>query len=157
VAKEAFMNNRLARLALPAVLAAFSCMPASAQIRIGVDLGAIRIRVAPDAPPPPQREIRMERPSRNHIWIAGYWDRQDDRWAWAPGRWEQPGQRGSRWVKPRYQPESGAYRYEPGHWSHQRMEEGEDYSRWRNERGRGHGKHGDHDRDRGRDDRQRDH
>jgi hypothetical protein len=142
------MQKRMARLLLPAVFATLVWVPATAQIRVGVDLPSIHIRVAPDAPPPMRREIRMERPSRNHIWIAGYWDRQDDRWAWAPGRWEEPSQRGATWVKPRYQRDSGSYRYEPGHWSHQRLQEGEDYSRFRQEHGRRDNKHDRNDRDR---------
>ncbi len=151
------MTFKLSKLAIPAMFAAFSCVPAVAQIRVGVDLGAIRIRIAPEAPPPPQVEVRMARPSRNHVWIRGYWDRQDDRWAWSPGRWEEPTQRGSRWIRPRYQPEGGAYRYEPGHWSHQRLEEGEDYSRWRQEHGRQPGGHGGRERNRERDDHHREH
>ena len=127
------MTNRFARLALPAVFAALCCLPAVAQIRLGVDLGAVRIRIAPDAPPPLRVEARPHRPSRNHVWIGGYWDRQDDRWAWAPGRWEEPAERTHHWIKPRYQREGGAYRYEPGHWSHQKLEEGDDYRRFREE------------------------
>lgn len=150
------MQKTLARLVLPAVFAAFSFTPGFAQIRLGVELGPIHVRVAPDAPPPIRHEVRMYRPSRSHVWIAGYWDRQDDRWAWSEGRWEEPRQRGSRWVRPRYQRESGAYRYEPGHWSHQRMEEGDDYRRWRKEHRRGWDKRRGHDRDRDRDDRHRD-
>ena len=156
------MQKRLATLIMPAVLAVFSYSPATAQIRVGVYLGPVRIRIAPEAPPPPRVEVIMERPSRDYMWIPGYWDRQDDRWAWAPGRWEEPEQRGSVWIRPQYRREYGAYRYEPGRWSHQRMEEGEDYSRWRNEHGRGHGNgrghghghgHGhDRDRDHDRDD-----
>lgn len=142
------MQKRLATLALPAILAVFSSVPASAQIRVGVDLGAVRIRIAPEAPPPPRVEVRMARPSRAHVWIGGYWDRQDDRWAWAPGRWEEPSQRGSRWIRPQYRREGEAYRYEPGRWSHQRMEEGEDYSRWRREHDRGRGNGRGHDRER---------
>jgi hypothetical protein len=145
--EEAFMQKRFASVVLPAVLVALGAMPAFAQIRVGVDLGAVHVRVAPDAPPPPRREVRMERPSRNHVWIAGYWDRQDDRWAWAPGRWEEPSQRDARWVRPQYRREEGAYRYEPGHWSHQRMEESEEYSRWHREHGRDHEKHHGDDRD----------
>jgi len=157
------MPQRFARLLFPAALALLSCAPAYAQIRIGVDLGDIRIRIAPEPPPPPRVEVIMVRPSRHHVWIQGYWDRRDDRWAWAPGRWEQPSQRGSSWIRPQYRREGGAYRYEPGHWSHQRMEEGEDYSRWRKEHGRGHGKGHDkgrgrgHDKDRDRDDQGRKH
>ena len=138
--EEASMHTRFARLVLPAVILALGCLPAAAQIRLGVDLGDIRIRIAPDAPPPLRHEVRMERPSRNHVWIAGCWDRRDDRWAWVPGRWEEPSQRGSSWVRAQYRREDGAYRYEPGHWSHQRMAAGEDYSRWHKDHGRGHDK-----------------
>lgn len=130
------MQTTMARLLLPAVLAALSSAPATAQIRIAVELPSIHIRIAPDAPPPPQVEVRMHRPSRNHLWIAGYWDRHGDRWAWEPGRWERPTRRGSRWVPARYPREGGAYRYEPGHWSHQKMIEGDDYTRWHREHGR---------------------
>jgi hypothetical protein len=163
VVKEACMQNRLARMVLPAVFVVLSGAPAFAQIRIGVDLGAVQIRIAPNAPPPLRREYRSARPSGNHVWIAGYWDREGDQWAWAPGRWEEPSQEGSSWVRPQYRQESGAYRYEPGHWSHQRMEEGEDYHRWRNEHGRGHAyghdkqdNRGDHGRDHERGDEHRD-
>ncbi len=145
------MQRHLARLVLPAALMAVGWVPASAQIRVGLDFGAVRIRIAPEAPPPPQVEVRMSRPSGNYVWINGYWDRQDDRWAWAPGRWEEP-VRGSSWVRPQYRHEGEAYRYEPGHWSHQRMEEGEDYSRWRQEHGRGSGGRGHHGRGHERDD-----
>ena len=86
-----------------------------------------------EAPPPPRHEHRGYAPGPDYVWIDGYWDRQDDRWAWAPGRWEAPGQRGSNWVKPQYRKEGGAYRYEPGHWSHQKMVEGDDYTRWHKE------------------------
>lgn len=151
------MQKKLAGLAIPMLLAVFSYTPASAQIRIGVDLGAVRIRIAPEAPPPPRVEVRMYRPSQNHVWIPGYWDREDDRWAWAPGRWEEPSQRGSRWIRPQYRQEDGAYRYEPGRWSHQRLEEGEDYSRWREEHGRGHNHGRGHDKGHDRDDEHRDH
>ena len=136
------MQRRFATLALPTILAALSFSPATAQIRIGVELPSVHIRIAPDPPPPIRIERQMERPGRDHIWIDGYWDRQDDRWAWTPGHWDRPSHQGARWIKPQYRREGGAYRYEPGRWSHQRLEEGEDYSRWRNEHGRGHQKHG---------------
>ena len=150
------MTNGMARLLLPAVLAVFSGLPAAAQIRIGVELPSIHIRIAPDAPPPLRMEVRPYRPSQNYLWVQGYWDRQDDRWAWSPGRWEDPGHRGSSWVKPQYRREDGAYRYEPGHWSHQRLVEGDDYSRWREERGHGKqnkAKHNHGNQDPGHDDR----
>lgn len=143
------MKMRLATLMIPAVLAVSGHAPAFAQIRIGVDFGAVQIRIAPDAPPPLRREIRLPRPDRSQVWIQGYWDRRDDQWAWSPGRWERPDQRGSSWVRPQYRREDGAYRYEPGHWSHQKVVEGDDYRRWHQEHGRGSNKHGG--RERGRD------
>src|ERR1700690_1261831 len=76
--KEAFMEKRLARMVLPAVFAALGCTPAFAQIRVGVDLGAVQIRIAPNAPPPLRHEVRPARPSPNHLWIAGYWDRRGE-------------------------------------------------------------------------------
>jgi len=143
------MSTALKRWIAPAVFVLMSCVPSPAQISVGVDFGPVRIRIAPEAPPPPRMERRAARPSRDHVWIKGYWDRQDDRWAWAPGRWEVPTQSGSRWISPQYRPEGGAYRYEPGHWSHQRMEEGEDYSHWRKEHGRGQDNPKGHERDKG--------
>jgi len=127
------MKKSVAGMVLPTALLMFSSAPGFAQIRLGVDLGAVSIRMASDGPPPNRVERRTARPSRNHQWIDGYWDRQEDRWAWAPGRWEEPGQSGSNWVKPQYRKEGGGTRYEPGHWSHQKMVEGEDYSRWHRE------------------------
>jgi hypothetical protein len=131
--KEAYMPNQLLRWVLPAALAAFTFAPASAQVRAGVNLPGLHIRVSPDAPPPPRVEVRPSRPGRNHVWIGGYWDRQDDRWAWAPGRWEEPAERNHHWIKAKYHREYGSYRYEPGHWSHQKLEEGDDYRRFHEE------------------------
>ena len=138
------MHKSLATLIIPAALALSIGAPSFAQVRIGVDLGTVRIRIAPDAPPRPRWERRPPQPSQQYVWIAGYWDRQDDRWGWAPGRWEAPAQLDSHWIRPMYVREGSAYRYEPGRWSHQRMEEGEDYSNWHREHGRGHEKHKGH-------------
>ena len=75
----------------------------------------------------------MARPSRDAVWIRGFWDWQGDNWVWIPGRWTVPEERHARWIGPRYRREYGGYRYEPGHWSNQRVIEGEDYRRWREE------------------------
>jgi hypothetical protein len=132
------MQKSSAKWVVPIVLAVLSCAPAFTQVRLGVDLGAVHIRIAPEPPPRPQVERRTARPpGHRHMWIEGYWDRQDNQWAWVPGHWEEPGQPGSHWIRPRYRREGGAYRYEPGRWSNQRMLEGEDYTEWRQQRGRG--------------------
>jgi len=100
-------------------------VPAAAQIR--ADLGPIHIRIATDAPPPVRYERQTARPHRDAVWCKGYWDRQDDRWLWRSGRWEQR----SKWINAKYKREGRAWRYEPAHWSHQRVVEGEDYQRWK--------------------------
>jgi hypothetical protein len=128
--EEAQMRKILTKLALPTALLLFCGTPGFAQVRLGMDIGSVSIRMAPDGPPPNRAEHRLPRPEGNHVWIDGYWDRQEDRWAWAPGRWEAPGQPGSSWVKPQYRKDRAGTRYEPGHWSHQKMVEGDDYNRW---------------------------
>jgi len=143
------MAHRWTRWTLPAALVALCWSPAPAQIRLGVDLGAVHIRIAPDAPPPMRVETRPRRPGRNVVWIGGAWDRHEDRWAWTPGRWEVPARRGSIWVRSQYRREGRAYRYEPGHWSHQRLEPGEDYTRWQKEHGRRRGNPDRNERGRG--------
>jgi WXXGXW repeat (2 copies) len=109
-----------------AVLAA---IPAFSQVR--ADLGPLHIRIATDAPPRVRFETRTTRPYRDAVWINGYWDRQDDQWAWSSGRWERPSDRRNRWIKPRYRREGRAWRYEPGRWSDRQLVEGEDYRRYR--------------------------
>jgi hypothetical protein len=106
-------------------------IPAFAQIR--AEIGPLHIRIANDAPPRARSERRQARPDRDAVWIRGYWDRQDDRWEWVAGRWERPNDRRDRWINARYAREGRAWRYEPAHWSHQRLVEGEDYQRWRHE------------------------
>jgi hypothetical protein len=135
------MQKRFVTWAIPVAFVLFSSVPAFSQVRIGIDFGAVQIRIAPEPPPRPRVERITVRPSRRHVWIRGYWDRQGDQWIWASGRWEEPNHPGSRWIRPQYRHEGGAYRYEPGRWSNQRMVEGEDYSEWRKQRGRGHTKY----------------
>jgi hypothetical protein len=121
-------------------LAVLVASPALAQVR--ADLGPLHIRIATDAPPRVRIERRIPRPHRESVWIKGYWDRQDDQWAWSSGRWEQPTAPRARWISARYSREGCswynrkgcAWRFEPGHWSNQQIVEGEDYRRWRSER-----------------------
>jgi hypothetical protein len=105
--------------------------PAMADTR--ADVGPLHIHIATDAPPRAQREYRTVRKDRDAVWIKGYWDRQDGRWAWVAGRWERPSDRHDRWISARYRRESGAWRYEPAHWSHQQIVEGDEYQQWRRE------------------------
>lgn len=123
-------------------LGALVAIPAGAQIR--ADIGPVHIRIAGNAPPRARYEQRTVRPNRDAIWIGGSWDRQGDEWAWQSGRWDQPDAARGHWISARYTREGCpwyrrqgcSWRYEPAHWSSQRLVEGEDYQRWKSERGR---------------------
>ena len=130
-------------------------LPASAQVHVDIPLPGLEIRVGHRAPPPMRREVRPNRPGRDHIWVPGAWDWQNNDWGWVSGRWDRPNERHARWIRARYVREGRAWRYEPGHWSNQRVIEGDDYRRWRDEnrRDRGRGRGRDRDRDRDRNDR----
>jgi hypothetical protein len=125
------MYRRVLKSMALTAFAVLVAIPAFAQVR--ADVGPLHIRIATDAPPRVRHERRTVRPHRDAVWIKGYWDRQDDRWAWAPGRWEQPVAPRARWINARYKREGSAWRYEPAHWSNQQVVEGEDYQRWRQE------------------------
>lgn len=93
----------------------------------------LEVHIATSAPPRPRREHRAPRPDRDSVWIGGYWNWEGSRWNWVSGRWERPEQRTHRWVAPRYRREGRAWRYEPPHWSHQKVVEGDEYRRWKEE------------------------
>jgi hypothetical protein len=112
------MQKKLAKLFLPAAIALFICAPAFAQRNEGTNHGEARAQMPHNAPPRSKTEKRTERPSQNHKWIGGNWEPQNDTWAWAPGRWEEPTEKGNVWTKAKYHREKEGYRYEAGHWSH---------------------------------------
>ena len=68
------------------------------------------------APPAPQPEAVPERPSSQHVWIAGYWTWQNNGYAWMAGHWELPPSSTAVWVDPRWTPEGGSYRFYEGYW-----------------------------------------
>ncbi len=112
-----------------AVLAAFSAAPALAQ----PSPPGFEIRIATTAPPPVRHEKMSARPDRESVWTKGYWHWEGSRWGWVNGRWQRPEQKSHRWVAPRYAREGTAWRYEPPHWSHQKVTEGDEYRRWKEE------------------------
>lgn len=72
--------------------------------------------VVMQAPPQAQQEIPTARPSRDHVWVAGYWSWKNNRYEWAPGHWEVPPRSGAVWVPPRWQPEGSSWRFYEGYW-----------------------------------------
>jgi len=69
------------------------------------------------APPAPQPEAVLPRPSSSHVWVAGYWTWQNNRYAWMAGHWEVPPYANATWVTPRSEVEGGAIRFYEGYWN----------------------------------------
>ena len=84
-------------------------------------IGDLHVRIVPQAPPRRRREVRTERPSRNHLWVKGFWHHTGSDWSWNDGRWSERPQRRAKWIAPKYKRTRGGYRYIPGHWSHERL------------------------------------
>jgi hypothetical protein len=125
--------------------AALTSLPAAGQVdlRFGIPLPELEIRVGHSAPPSARHEHKSPRPGNDYLWLRGSWGWQGNDWAWMPGRWERPDRHGVKWVKARYARDGRAWRYEPAHWSNQHVIEGEEYRRWRSEGDREHHHHDD--------------
>lgn len=72
--------------------------------------------VVEDAPPPPEREIIVERPSPAHIWIGGYWGWRAGRHVWVSGRWDLPPRTNVVWVPSRWERRGHGYVLVEGCW-----------------------------------------
>jgi hypothetical protein len=113
----------------PVVLLAFVSVPAAAQPAPNLE-----IRIARSAPPRARFERTPARPDRQFVWAKGYWHWEGNRWDWVSGRWDRAADNPrSRWIAPRYRREANVWRYEPPHWSHDRVVEGDEYRRWKEE------------------------
>lgn len=78
--------------------------------------GAPSTIVVTQAPPALQQEVVTAQPTRDHVWVAGYWTWRNNRYEWVAGHWQVPPRSGSTWIPPRWEPEGGAYRYYEGYW-----------------------------------------
>jgi hypothetical protein len=58
--------------------------PSFAQVSWGVDLRF-------GTPPPPRREVIVERPYPDAVWGPGYYNYVGTRYVWFPGRWHERG------------------------------------------------------------------
>ena len=72
--------------------------------------------VVMQAPPAAQQEIPTARPTRDHVWVSGYWTWRNSRYEWVAGHWEVPPTASSVWVPPRWQPEGNSWRFYEGYW-----------------------------------------
>lgn len=70
-----------------------------------------------EAPPPMRREVIIERPGPDYVYIRGYWIYgHDGRYAWVPGHWARPNGRRHRWVDGRWVRDRHGWYYIEGHW-----------------------------------------
>src|SRR6266481_2785765 len=62
------------------------------------------------------QEIIEERPSAQHVWLAGHWRWQDGRYAWIAGRWELPPRANVAWIEPRWEQRGNGFVLAGGYW-----------------------------------------
>ncbi len=71
---------------------------------------------SPPPVPPPQREVIVERPVPEMVWIQGFWVYEPNGYAWMPGHWERPPPRHYRYVPAHWQRRSQGYVYINAYW-----------------------------------------
>jgi hypothetical protein len=68
--------------------------------------------------PPPREEVVIVRPSARHVWVAGYWHWEGNRYGWVRGHWMLPPREGVVWVAPRVEHRPGGNVFIGGFWRH---------------------------------------
>jgi len=90
----------------------------TAVMGIGLGIGSasaeeVVVRVGP---PRAVVEHRVVRPSRRHVWIAGYHRWDGNAYVWVPGRWELPPREHAVWVAPRWRHRHDGWVFVEGRW-----------------------------------------
>jgi hypothetical protein len=93
-------------------LASLAGLPALRADHVGLSVG-VSIRTAP---PVPQREVIVARPSPHHVWIGGYWRWEHNRHVWVAGRWELPPREHVIYVPSRWDHRGDDYVFIEGQW-----------------------------------------
>jgi len=121
------------RYALPALIAAGTLAPLSSRgaavFAPHLIATAVDLNVYLGAPPAPRHEVIVERdrPSRNHVWVAGYWANRHGRHEWIPGHWELPPRGRTVWIAPRWEKRDRGYVFIEGYWAEPRHEHENDH------------------------------
>src|SRR5262245_55825579 len=71
----------------------------------------------PIAAPPPKAEFITPEPSKEHVWIPGYWEREPNQWVWVQGHWDRPPLLPARWVTGYWKVKENRYHWHQGHWA----------------------------------------
>ena len=106
---------RIGALLVIAVSVGVVFLAMNRQVKVDAAPGPITLD-QPIAPPPPHAEIMPPEPSKEHVWIPGYWERDPNKWVWVQGRWIKPPILPARWVNGYWMVEEGRYHWHPGHW-----------------------------------------
>lgn len=72
--------------------------------------------IVQQAPPASLKESIFDRPSPRHLWVAGYWTWQQDKYQWTAGHWEMPPAGMDTWVAPRWEKRAEGYTFSEGFW-----------------------------------------
>jgi hypothetical protein len=139
------IGNRITSLAAAGMLCAGLSTSASAQM--ADTAGAISIEAVevtlyrtkePAAIPAAKSETKGRAPSKDAVWLPGFWNLQDNRntspsagWTWVPGRWITPPFKGAHYVPAHWgwsdsDPFDRWYSWIPGHWSKDNIFIGDD-------------------------------
>ena len=68
------------------------------------------------APPTPRQEVIGAPPTAQHIWVAGYWAWQGNKYVWVPGHWELRPHADAIWVQGHWRDTRHGWVWTPGHW-----------------------------------------
>jgi hypothetical protein len=72
--------------------------------------------IVPVPAPPKAITIIGERPSNEHIWVPGGWQRSSDRWLWEKGRWAKPPHPRASWSMGHWRRQDSKWHWRPGEW-----------------------------------------
>lgn len=120
------MLNRLARpsllLIVPMLL--FGCgKKESALDEVTVDEDVIvndGDLVVSELIPIPEDKVEViteTRPSKEHVWVPGAWERTGPHWTWQEGHWEKPPHKAAYWRRGHWRWVEGEWHWAPGHWA----------------------------------------
>ncbi len=67
-------------------------------------------------PPKLKHENKGKCPSKNHVWIPGYWAHGNGKWHWKKGYWGKRPRPGAVYVPVRWVMQGNGWRIEGGYW-----------------------------------------
>jgi hypothetical protein len=120
------------RYSVPALIAVGVLAPFTARGASSITprlLAAVDVNIYLGAPPAPRHEVIVERdrPSRNHVWVAGYWANRHGRHEWISGHWELPPRGRTIWIAPRWEKRDRGYVFIDGYWAEPHHEHDNDH------------------------------